>query len=191
MRSLWLWVAMLGVSTAQAGSMIQQTEGWCSPAVGHTEGNVTIICHGVAPQALDALNRELGLTHGQLRLTNQQLEQKTEANEWARKYHELFKGADLIQDNNITPQTKDLLREGKLKEADTLLRRSTISRAQYQVLQDGMSYQEVVQILGRPGVESGRAGNYVDYLWYNPDGSALAAGFVDGRMTVKNPAMLR
>jgi hypothetical protein len=97
----------------------------------------------------------------------------------------------MIQDKNLTPRAKDLVHEGRLGEADALLKRSTISRAQYEALQDGMSYPEVVNILGRPGVESGRAGSYVTYPWYNPDGPALAAGFVDDRMTSKNPAMLR
>jgi hypothetical protein len=84
MIHLGLWLLILGVSAAQAASFNQQTDGACSPIVGQTGGNVTLTinCPGVDPKALDALHRELGLSQGQLRHTNQQLEQKTkEANE--------------------------------------------------------------------------------------------------------------
>jgi hypothetical protein len=84
---LGLWLLVLGVSGMQAASIIQQTEGWCSPAVGQTGGNVTITCQGGDPKALETLNRDLGLTKGLLHLTKEQLDQKTkEANEWYRKY---------------------------------------------------------------------------------------------------------
>jgi hypothetical protein len=199
---LGLWLLVLGVSAAQAASIIQQTEGWCSPAVGRTVGNVTITmtCQGVDPKALDALNRDLGLTKGQLRLTNQQLEQKTkEANEWARKYRELSQQAEAIQDNKLTPQAKALLSEGKLEEADTLLKRSAISMAQYHAIQTGpetgMSYPEVVKVLGRPGVEHGRSEHpsvtVVNYMWRNADGSGLAIVSTNSRAGSKSQSGLR
>jgi hypothetical protein len=194
MICLGLWFLVLGVSVAQAASIIQQTEGPCSPTVGQTGGNVNITmnCPGVDPQAVEALNRDLGLTKGQLRLTNQQLEQKTkEANEWTRKYHELSQRADVLQDNKLTPQAKAFVREGKLEEADTLLKRSTISMAQYHAIQPGMSYEEVVKILGRLGVEAGRTENFVDYTWRNPDWSMIAVGFPNGRAGAKHQAGLR
>jgi hypothetical protein len=192
MICLGLWLLVLGVSGVQAASIIQQTEGWCSPAVGQTGGNVTITCQGVDPKALDALNGDLGLTKGQLRLTKEQVEQKTkEANEWARKYHELLRQAEIIRDQNLTPQAKAFVHEGKLKEADALLRRSTIRMAQYHAIQEGMSYQEVVNILGRPGVETSRGGNLVNYHWLNPDGSHLGILFTNGQAGPKEQGGLR
>lgn len=180
---LGLWLLVLGVSAAQAASITQQTAGWCSPAVGQTGGNVTITCLGVDPTALDALNRELGLTQGQLHLTKDQLAQKTqEANEWARQYHELSRRAERIPDQNLAPQVKAFVREGKLQEADALLRRSTISMAQYEALRPGMSYPEVVRILGRPGVQQSRSENVQGYLWQNVDGIGLVVVvFINGR----------
>jgi hypothetical protein len=41
---LVLWLLVLGVSAAQAQTIIQDTYGWCSPAVGQAGGNVTINC---------------------------------------------------------------------------------------------------------------------------------------------------
>jgi hypothetical protein len=182
---LGLWFLVLGVSAAQAGTIIQHTEGPCSSAVGQTGGNVTITmnCPGVDPKALEALHRELGLTAGQLRLTKDQLEQKTkDANEWAAKYHKLLRQAEAIQDKSITPRAKELVREGKLKEADTLLKRSTISMAHYNAIRDGMTYQEVVKILGRPGVEEGRSRSgditVTHYKWKNPDQTYLGVTFI-------------
>jgi hypothetical protein len=164
----------------------QQTHGSGSPAVGQTGGNVTITCQGVDPKALDVLNRDLGLTKGQLRLTKEQLEQKTkEANEWARRYHELLRQAEAIQDKKLGPQAKALVQEGKLKEADTL-----ISMAQYHAIQMGMSYQEVVKILGRPGVEASRSEGMVAYIWQNADFSAVVVVFINDRVHTKSPSGL-
>ena len=56
---LGLWLLVLGVSAAEAASITQTTEGWCSPAVGQTGGNVTSICQGVDPKALQRLNELL------------------------------------------------------------------------------------------------------------------------------------
>jgi hypothetical protein len=191
---LGLWLLVLGVSAAQAASITQQTEGWCSPAIGQTGGNVTITmtCQGVDPKALEALNRDLGFTKGQLRLTNQQLEQKTkEANEWAHKYRELSQQNQVLNDEKLTQRVKGLLSEGKLEEADTLLRRSAISMAQYQAIQPGMSYPEVVKILGRPGVEGASSASVINYSWRNTDGSIVAVVFTNGQVGAKNQGGLR
>ena len=141
---------------------------------------------------MDALNRELGLTQGQLRLSNQQVEQKNqEANEWARKYHELLQKAKFIQDSNITSQAENLVRQGKLKEADDLLKRSTISMAQYEAIQDGMDYQQVVRIFGRPGVEKASGGPVASYGWSNADGSMVSITFINGQKKSKAQHGLR
>jgi hypothetical protein len=182
---LGLWLLVLGGSAAHAANINQQTQGWCSPAVGQTGGNVTISCHGVDPQAMQLLNERLNRT-------NLALQEKTrEANELARKYHELSRQAEVIQDNKLTPQVKGLLREWKLKEADALLRGSAISMAQYDTIQTGMSYQEVVKILGRPGVEAASSQNGAGYRWQNADGSMVSVIFVNGRVGGKGQNGLR
>jgi hypothetical protein len=188
---LGLWLLILGVAATEAGSFYQVTYGSCSPAIGQTGGNVTVICQGVDPQAMGALNRELGLTKGQLLLTDQQLEQKIkEANELARKYHDLSRQFETIQDNKLTSQGKALLNEWNLEEADTLLKRSSISRAQFQNIKDGMSYPEVVRILGRPGVEGASTGGVNNYSWHNPDMSMAVVVFNNGLVIDKNPGNL-
>jgi hypothetical protein len=185
MISLGLWLLALGVSVAQAPSIFQQTQGYCSPAVGQTGGNVNITCQGVDPEAMQRLNERLNKA-------NLDLEQKKrEANEWARKYHELSQQAEIMQDKKVTPRAKDFLREGRLEDADALLRRSTISMAQYHAIQTGMSYPEVVNILGRPGVEISRGGNIVNYAWINPDGSQLGVLFANGQAGPKSQGGLR
>jgi hypothetical protein len=179
---LGLWLMALGVSAAEAASFSQVTYGSCSPVIGQAGGYVYINCQGLNSQAQDALNRELGLTMGQLRLANQQLEQKNkEANEMYRGYQDLLRKYEALQDSKLTPQGKALLNDWKLEKAGNLLKRSTITMAHYHALQEDMSYQEVVNILGRPGVEAGRGGSVVSYRWPNPDGSVLSGNFVNGR----------
>jgi hypothetical protein len=103
----------------------------------------------------------------------------------------LSRQAEAIQDNKLTPQAKALVHEGKLKEADALLRQSAISMAQFQAIQTGMSYQEVVKVLGRPGVEGASGRNIINYTWRNLDWSMVGVLFVNGRVEVKTPAGLR
>ena len=43
----------------QTPSVYQNTSGFCSPAISNVTGNVTIICNGVSPKAMERLNREL------------------------------------------------------------------------------------------------------------------------------------
>jgi hypothetical protein len=190
-----LWVLVLGVSVVQAPSIHQQTEWWCSPTIGQTGGNVTMImnCQGVDPRAMDALNKELGLTKGQLRLTEELKDQMTrKADEYARKYYELLRRSQATQDKQLGRQAETLVREGKLKEADTLLRQPpAITTAQYQAIQPGISYQQVIKILGRPGEEAGRSEGMVSYIWKNADFSMLVVVFIDGRVHSMAPSGLR
>jgi tetratricopeptide (TPR) repeat protein len=121
MRSLWLWWVVLGASVTQAAtlpSIHQKMEGWCSPAVGHTQGDVTIVCQGVDPKALQRLNELLDKKDLELQ------EKIREAEEWTRKYHELSQRlAEEGRDNELARQADALLKEGKLEDAGALLDR--------------------------------------------------------------------
>jgi tetratricopeptide (TPR) repeat protein len=121
MRYLWLWWVVLGASVTQAAtlpSIAQKTEGWCSPAVGQTQGDVTIICQGVDPKALLRLNELLDKKDLELQ------EKIREAEAWTRKYHELSQRlAEEGRDNALARQAEGLLKEGKLEEAGALLDR--------------------------------------------------------------------
>jgi tetratricopeptide (TPR) repeat protein len=116
MTSLWLLSVMLGVSAAQAGTIHQTTEGWCSPAVGHTGGNVIINCQGVDPKALQRLNELLDTKDLELQAKIR------EAEEWTRKYHELSQRLATTSLNRAPAQeAKALLEEGRLEEAGKIL----------------------------------------------------------------------
>jgi hypothetical protein len=191
---LGLWLLVLGVSVTEAANFNQQTGGSCSPIVGQTGGNVTVTinCPGMDSKVLDGLNRELGLTKAQLHLSNQQVEQITKkANELVRKYDDLSRQFETLQDNRLTSQGKALLNDWKLEEAGNLLKQSVISKAQFQTIEDGMSYQEVVRILGRAGMEGASAGSVMNYSWHNPDMSMAVVLFINGLVSGKNPGSLR
>jgi len=72
----------------------------------------------------------------------------------------------------------------------------TVTMAQYESIRDGMSYEEVTQIVGTPGEENAR--NHLDgvegvmgsietvmYSWQNPDGSNMNAMFQNNRLVQK------
>jgi Tetratricopeptide repeat len=114
---LGLWILVLGVSVAQTASVTQTTEGWCSPAVGQTHGDVTIIC-GLDPKVERRLNELLDKKDLELQ------EKIREAEEWTRKYHELSQRlAEAGKDSELARQAEALLKEGKLEEVGALLDR--------------------------------------------------------------------
>jgi hypothetical protein len=64
-----------------------------------------------------------------------------------------------------------------------------VTKEKYEIITNGMSYQEVARIIGAPGAEqasSGAADSYtVMYDWKNSDGSNMTAMFQDNKMTMK------
>jgi tetratricopeptide (TPR) repeat protein len=117
MTSLWMLLVMLGVSAAQAGTIHQTTEGWCSPAVGQTHGNVTIIC-GLDPKVERRLNELLDKKDLELQ------EKIREAEDWTRKYHDLSQRlAEAGKGDELARQAEALLKDGKLEEAGDLIDR--------------------------------------------------------------------
>jgi hypothetical protein len=59
MMYLWLWLIVLAISAAQAATITQKTEGWCSPAIGEVGGNVVVICYGKDPETVQQRRNEL------------------------------------------------------------------------------------------------------------------------------------
>jgi len=113
-----LWIMGVTAVSAQSPAITQSTQGWCRPTVGQAGGNVTIVCQGVSPKALERLN-EL--------LDEKDIERQTkiqEAETWAQRYRDL---QDRLtqegQDDSLSQTAKALLEEGKLEEAGAILDR--------------------------------------------------------------------
>jgi len=72
---------------------------------------------------------------------------------------------------------------------------SSVTMAKFSRLQTGMTYQQVVDVIGAPGVELSRsqiAGiSTVMYAWKNPNGSNMNAMFQNGEMVNKAQFGLR
>ena len=97
-------------------SAFQQTSGWCSPAVANVAGNVTIVCNGVSPKALERLNRELS------RRTLSLQQKLEEAEEFAQKFRELEQRLKEEGDQSkLSLQAAELIAAGELEEADQML----------------------------------------------------------------------
>ena len=107
----WLALALAAaiVSDAHADAVTQTTEGWCNPAVAGTQGNVTITCQGVDPRALQRLNELLDKKDLEL------ADKIREANDWAQKYQDLLAAAA------DDPELQNLIKEGKLEKAGSIL----------------------------------------------------------------------
>ncbi|MBV8202607.1 MAG: hypothetical protein JOZ15_18485 [Acidobacteria bacterium] len=80
-RIICLLVMFAGAAPAVAAEVEQSTSGWCSPV--QSGNNNVVVCNGVDPRAMKRLNDELDRMDLSLK---QKIE---EANEWARKYHDV------------------------------------------------------------------------------------------------------
>ncbi|SMO38524.1 DUF3862 domain-containing protein [Melghirimyces algeriensis] len=85
-----------------------------------------------------------------------------------------------------TDENKD-----KDKEADKPSKSEDreITKEKYEQVKNGMSYDEVVKVIGFEGEEQSQSevGEYktVIYTWKNPDGSNMTATFQNGELTSK------
>jgi hypothetical protein len=145
MRVFWLLalcLSTLQVHAAATETTTQTTTGTCSPAMSHVAGHVTITCQGLDEQALTLLNEFLDkkfaafLNESRDRRTSERLHELLdkkdlelqvkirEAEEWARKYHELEQRLTIEgQDSPLAQQAQTLLKDGKLEEAGALFDR--------------------------------------------------------------------
>lgn len=64
-----------------------------------------------------------------------------------------------------------------------------VTWSKYEQIRPGMTYAEVVEILGKDGVEQGRTGTgsiSIHYTWGNTNGTGMAAHFNDGKLSTKS-----
>ena len=119
------------------GSIQQHSEGACSPPIVNNEGQVSISCPGVAPEALHYLENQLSEQFGRLneKLRSLNDTQRTirnlndlvdnlhkQADDWAQRYHDL--SARLAESGNDSEQAKqahDLIQRGEFAKAEALL----------------------------------------------------------------------
>src|SRR5262245_33617078 len=190
---LGLWLLALVASTAQAANITQQTEGPCSPAIAQTGGDVKINCQaGVDPKVLQQINENFNKMITKANNHERKLEEiKRKVEEWPNRFNDLFRQAKTNRDNQLGQQAEALLWKGKLEQANTLLNPPPITMAHYHAIQLGMSYQEVVGILGRHGEEMGKSVGITSYVWKGANYSMLVAAFVNDQLQALTPSGLR
>lgn len=125
-----LALALLLLATPARAAVVEQvqqsTQGWCSPAVSGTGGNVTIVCMGVDPRAMDRLNELLDKKDLEL------ADKVRQAEEWARRYHALedqlaelkAQPAGPGDGGDLAGQAEAALSRGELDTAGALLDKS-------------------------------------------------------------------
>jgi hypothetical protein len=62
---------------------------------------------------------------------------------------------------------------------------TVVTRAEYNQIQIGMTYDQVVAIIGSDGIEVAHASNMVAYRWENPDATIVEVSFVNGKVNSK------
>lgn len=65
-----------------------------------------------------------------------------------------------------------------------------ISREQFQTIKDGMTYQEVLDIVKVPGTESAVAGSVKTYTWGTESYVYMVISFVNGKVHSKSQSSL-
>ncbi len=107
------------LAKVKLGSIFQKTEGWCSPAVNKTKGNVAINCHGVPLKIVKQLEKLIDKKDMDL------IKAKKEIDNWFKKYNELYiQLAKRSPINVLAARAKVLLGKGELEAAEKLLEQS-------------------------------------------------------------------
>lgn len=125
----FLLICCLTITLAQAESIDQKTQGWCSPAVNKTGGNVEIHCHGVSPKIVKRLEELLDKKDVDL------INAKTEIDHWLAKYNEL-KTQLATRTDELAAKAKKLFAKGDLKGAKELLKQSLVQNLERKVESD-------------------------------------------------------
>ncbi|MBC9782947.1 DUF3862 domain-containing protein [Heliobacterium chlorum] len=74
----------------------------------------------------------------------------------------------------------------------TLGKKSNITLEKYNKLDKGMTYEEAVKIMGKPGQETREENSSeVKCLWKNSDNTSAEATFKDGKLTTKKQEGLK
>lgn len=79
----------------------------------------------------------------------------------------------------------NIISDGMQETAD-----DSITLAEFNQIKDGMSYDEVVEIIGKDGLLSSKSDNVELYMWHGKDGGTACAMFVDDRVISKSQAGL-
>ena len=107
------------LAKAQAVYIVQKTDGWCSPVVNQTKGNVTINCHGVSPKIVKRLEKLIDKKDIDL------IKAQKEIDHWLKKYNELkTQLAQRPATDELAAKAKALLEIGDLEGAEELLKKS-------------------------------------------------------------------
>jgi len=122
----------------QIGSIDQHSEGECSPPIVDNQGQVTISCEAVDKKALRYLENQLSeqfrrlseqvhslddssRTIRNLNDLNENLRQQ--ADDWARRFHELSARLAASQDDSLqAKQAHELIQQGEFDKAEPILR---------------------------------------------------------------------
>lgn len=140
MKSITLANALFFAVVGWAQEIKQTSEGWCSPNVANTKESVTIVCHGIPPEALKKLNELLDLKNKELGTIKNNLTKKIDdAEKWARRYRELEASlATKGSKENIARQAKIALKKGDLNKADEL--NTQLEKISYLVFIEKLEY---------------------------------------------------
>ncbi len=114
----------------------QTTEGWCSPAVNNTDGNVSIQCQGLSQQDIDRLLAvvkeglsgfdSLKTIEQQTRMLKNLLDQVDEKSRTITSLEQTIAGQttriqSILTDDSINDDIKALIADGKLEAAEQLV----------------------------------------------------------------------
>jgi tetratricopeptide (TPR) repeat protein len=175
-NTLWVVFFLLWGGVAHAAEVAQHTEGWCSPAVADTKGNVTVICQGVDPKALQRLNELLDKKDLELQ------EKIRQAEDWAHRYRDLK--AQLSKDsptNALAQQALTLVEEGKLDEAGALLDR-LLEQEEADIDQTAANHFRRAQVFALQFAPIQALPHYAKAYQYRRENPAYARAYADALM---------
>ena len=197
------WPGLSIAASPQTASIQQHSEGACSPPIVNNEGQVSISCPGVAPEALHYLENHLSEQFGRL---NEQLRslndtQRTirnlndlvdnlhkQADDWAQRYHDL--SARLAESGNDSEQAKqahDLIQRGEFAKAEALLQ-ALAAKEEGDVTRAAATQYDLGDLAMLRFDALSALPHYEKAFRYGPDNPQYADGYARAAYTERNYA---
>jgi tetratricopeptide (TPR) repeat protein len=207
------WLAGIGLAQGwsntsigappQTGEIQQHSEGACSPPIVNNEGHISISCPGVAPEALRYLENQLSEQFGRL---NEQLRGlndssrtirnlndlndnlRKQADDWARRYHELSARLSASGDDSVqAKQAHDLIQQGQFAKAEAILQ-ALATKEEDDVTRAATTQYDLGDVAMLRFDPSDALPHYEKAFRYRPDNPRYADGYANAAYSERHYA---
>src|SRR6266436_981230 len=181
-------------ASPQTSRIEQHSQGACSPPIVNNQGQVSISCPGVAPEALHYLETQLSEQFGRLgeqlrsfddsartirNLNDLNENLRQQADDWARRYREFSESlAESRDDSAQAKEARELIQKGEFAKAEAILQKLA-NRAEDDVARAAAYQYDLGDVAMLRFDPAGALPHYEKAFRYRPDDPRYADGYAE------------